>query len=180
MICSAKPFSIQPEKSEDYQSTFDDLLPPEKRARIVGESEDSARASEPETIEIGAGTDNHILVVDDDPTHRALVESVVTGAGFEVHTAGDGEEAWEALCRLKYALLITDHEMPRLKGLDLIERLRAVSEAPPCILISGSLPKAEWILREVVRPGAFLPKPFTIPELLGTIFRLLGQRTESF
>lgn len=127
--------------------------------------------------EVRRAAQTYILVVDDDATHRDIVVRIVVGAGFEVHTARDGEEAWQALTRAKYDLLITDHEMPRLKGLELIERLRAFSDAPPCILISGSLPRAEWIIKETVSPGAFLSKPFTMTELVETIFRLLGSGT---
>jgi CheY-like chemotaxis protein len=115
-----------------------------------------------------------ILVVDDDAIHRELVVGAVAAAGFETHTAEDGEEAWDAICRQKYALVITDHQMPRLTGLKLIERLRAVSATPPCILISGWLPESEGVLNEVVLPGAVLAKPFPIAQLLDAVFRLLG------
>jgi CheY-like chemotaxis protein len=123
---------------------------------------------------VGTGTSISILVVDDDAMHRDLVVRIVVGAGFKAHTAEDGEEGWQALRKSKYDLLITDHEMPRLKGLELIGRLREVSEGPPCILMSGSLPEPEWLIKEMVYPGAFLSKPFAISELVATICSLLG------
>jgi two-component system OmpR family response regulator len=116
-----------------------------------------------------------ILVVDDDPHHRELVARAISSAGYKAHTAQDGEEGWEALCRVKYTLVITDHEMPRLTGLKLIQRIRAVSESLPCILISGMLPEPEWILKEMVQPGAVLAKPFKVSELLGAVLGLLGR-----
>jgi CheY-like chemotaxis protein len=119
-------------------------------------------------------TSGRILVVDDDPIHRELVVSAVIEAGFEAHTAHDGEEGWEALCRQKYDLVITDHQMPKLTGLKLIERLRAVSANPPCILISGWLPEPAGVLIETVQPGAVFAKPFPVAHLVETIFRLLG------
>jgi CheY-like chemotaxis protein len=170
------------------------LPPPDARDELIVEVLQPVEAEPPTTAEVqhadlavepalrGAKSEirpsrsAHVLVVDDDPMHRELVARIVSGVGFEVHTAEDGEKGWEALNRLKYALLITDHEMPKLTGLDLIERLRAVSPDIPCILVSGSQPKPEWMLSEAVRPGAFLSKPFSISELVETIFRLVGNR----
>jgi CheY-like chemotaxis protein len=114
-----------------------------------------------------------ILVVEDEPLHRELLVHAVIGAGFDAHIAKNGEEGWEALGRIKYALVITDHEMPRLTGLELIERLREVSQTPPCILISGCLPAPGNLLVKSVRPGAVLSKPFTVAQLIRTISRLL-------
>jgi CheY-like chemotaxis protein len=70
-------------------------------------------------------------------------------------------------------LVITDHEMPRLTGLNLIKRIREVSVEPPCILISGNLPLPEPDLNRIVRPGVVLPKPFSRVALVETMYGLL-------
>jgi len=114
-----------------------------------------------------------ILVVDDEPALRELMADAVSRVGFRAHTARDGEEGWEALCKTTFDLLITDHEMPRLTGLALIERLRAVSMKPPCILTSGSLPLPESLLKKIVHPGAVLPKPFSVNKLIEKVYGLL-------
>jgi DNA-binding response OmpR family regulator len=114
-----------------------------------------------------------ILVVDDEPALRELMADAVTRVGFHAHTARDGEEGWEALCTTTYDLLITDHEMPRLTGLALIERLRTISMKPPCILTSGSLPLPESVLKKIVHPGAVLPKPFSVTKLIEKVYGLL-------
>jgi CheY-like chemotaxis protein len=132
------------------------------------------KSSPREVAKVAPVTRRFILVADDDASLRDTVAQVLIDAGFETDTARDGEEAWQAITKTKYDLLITDHEMPRLKGLELVERLRTFPDAPSCILISGSLPRAEWILKETVYPAAFLAKPFTVPELIETIFSLLG------
>jgi DNA-binding response OmpR family regulator len=123
----------------------------------------------------GSGTfsPKKILVIDDEPALRELVADTVARAGFRAHMAGDGEEGWEALCNTTYDLLITDHEMPRLTGLALIERLRKVSLKPPCILTSGSLPMPESVLKKIVHPGAVLPKPFSTAKLIEKVYGLL-------
>jgi DNA-binding response OmpR family regulator len=115
-----------------------------------------------------------ILVIEDDPIHRELIARIVEKAGFEAHTAGDGEEGWAALCRARYDLAIIDHELPKLSGTKLIMRLREVSAKPPCILISVKLPAPVSVLTKAVYPGAVMEKPFLIPDLVETIFVLLG------
>ncbi len=115
----------------------------------------------------------HILVVDDDQTIRELVAVSVARTGYRVDTAGDGEEGWRALCRNRYDLVITDHHMPRLSGLNMIKRLRSVSDEPPCILISGDLPTPESAVREIIRRGAVMAKPFSTEELIEQVYSLL-------
>jgi CheY-like chemotaxis protein len=127
---------------------------------------------------VASSNRSSVLVVDDNKLHLELVARIVVKAGFKAQTAEDGEQAWDALTKAKFDLLITDHEMPRLKGLDLIERLRAVSESLPCILISGSPPEPEEVIRELVYPGAYLAKPFSIRDLIETISSVL--RRERF
>jgi CheY-like chemotaxis protein len=115
-----------------------------------------------------------VLVIDDDHLVRKLVVETVRKAGYRADSAQDGEEGWTALCRISYDLLITDHEMPRLTGLMLIERLRAVSMAPPCILISGCMPGSDGALMKIVYPGAILGKPFRTSALVGLIHDFLS------
>jgi CheY-like chemotaxis protein len=114
-----------------------------------------------------------ILVIDDDKDVRVLVALTITQAGFQADTAEDGEKGWEALCSTNYDLVITDHEMPNLTGLKLIERMREVSIEPPCILISANPPLPESTLNKIVHRGAVLPKPFSQTELIEKVFGLL-------
>ena len=119
-----------------------------------------------------------ILIVDDDETVRKVSAIVMAQWGFEVDTADDGETGWKALCDSSYDLVITDNDMPRLTGLELIKRMRAVSSNLPCILVSGRPPEPERLLVEIIRPGAFLPKPFLPAELMAKAERLLLAKME--
>jgi CheY-like chemotaxis protein len=76
--------------------------------------------------------------VDDDDNSRYLAELLLSQAGYLVDTAADGEEAWKALLSVTYDLLLTDHHMPRLCGLDLVARMRAAGIGLPVIINSGS------------------------------------------
>jgi DNA-binding response OmpR family regulator len=114
-----------------------------------------------------------VLVVDDDPHCRSLVARTVARAGFHTDTARDGEEGWSALRTIEYDLLITDNEMPRLDGIRMIRRLRAIAQGPPCILMTGNPPDSEAALRTILHPGTVLAKPFTCLALMEKVFSLL-------
>jgi CheY-like chemotaxis protein len=110
-----------------------------------------------------------ILYVDDEPQLRRLGELVLARAGYEVDTAADGMEAWAALHDREYHLLITDHDMPKEKGLELAMQVRFAGMRLPIMLASGSVeamhdPATAWL-----GLAAFLLKPFTPDSLLKTV-----------
>jgi DNA-binding NtrC family response regulator len=115
-----------------------------------------------------------ILVVDDDGDIRLALEMLLQYDGFEVWTAKDGAEA---LARIeqeekkarKPALVLTDLKMPKLDGLELLERLQQRESAPPVILISGHGDVATAV--DAMRRGAinFLEKPLDENRVLVTI-----------
>jgi len=110
-----------------------------------------------------------ILVADDDEGIRDLVSIVLAGAGFEVNAASDGQQAWEALLHEQYDLLITDNEMPRLVGIQLIERIREAGMSLPIIIASGSLPMKRLRDYAELQIAAALSKPFRVIELLNAV-----------
>lgn len=118
-----------------------------------------------------------ILVVDDVPGIREILVAVFDRAGYYVTAAEDGEMAWEALRADSYDLLITDHEMPRLTGTELLRRVRASAIRLPVILISGRIPYEEDDLGELTRNGMIMAKPLSFNELLENVRNLLAQST---
>jgi CheY-like chemotaxis protein len=115
-----------------------------------------------------------ILVVDDEIYIRKLLVEALAVSGYEsVDTASDGADAWEALQKVSYSLVITDHKMPRITGLELIVRMRSAAMSQPVILISGTMPTEELNRNPDLRVDAILPKPFTIASLSATISHLL-------
>ena len=118
----------------------------------------------------GAG---HILVVDDDSEIREIIAVLLKGVGYRVTTAADGGVGWIALCTHPYDLLIADHMMPRLTGLELLRRVRAVPLALPCILMSGAIPWEAPDLPALLSPGAVVEKPFSLLELRTKVAELL-------
>jgi len=116
---------------------------------------------------------NRVLIIDDEAFIRSLLEKILSGAGYSTRAAKDGEEGWSALCSESFDLVITDHEMPQLTGLDLLRRLRKASGSLPVILISGQMPWETPDLLSLLQPGAAIPKPFSADELLNHVRTLL-------
>jgi DNA-binding response OmpR family regulator len=127
-------------------------------------------ASIPEGWEAQASR-SRILVVDDDDDIRRFNAEALTGSGYHVESAVDGADGWEALNADRFDLLITDNNMPRLSGIELIRKLNDACMPVRVILASGVSHAEESNLRL----AATLPKPFTLEELLGTVKKVLGE-----
>lgn len=67
-----------------------------------------------------------LLITDDDRDFRETLAGVLTDRGFETLQAGDGEEALSILARQEVHLLLLDMQMPRLSGIDTIERIQGL------------------------------------------------------
>lgn len=115
-----------------------------------------------------------ILVVDDDEHIARLNEEALKRVGYKVDTAGDGGEAWKALERESYDLLITDHKMPNVTGVELIKKVRSARLTIPIILATGVWPTDEMSHYPWTQPISVLLKPYGIPELLGLVSAALS------
>ena len=120
-----------------------------------------------------------ILVVDDEPEIRAELTEYLVGKGYEVTEAGDGLEAIEKFRADNFVAVITDMDMPRCPGNDLIGRLRQMNANVPIIVLTGiaSFTFCEvcitlWIKSEVIeitpkyRPQEICAKSFFLLEIL--------------
>lgn len=108
---------------------------------------------------------NHILVVDDEEDVRDLLSRFLTRRGYEVDTAADGEAALEAVAQEKPDIVLLDIKLPKLSGLDVLERLR--DEASDVAIITMSGVADENTARRSLELGAadFVTKPFNLPYL---------------
>jgi DNA-binding response OmpR family regulator len=122
----------------------------------------------------GNNTIHRILVVDDDDDSRRFNAEALTFSGYRVDAAADGVAGWEALSSDRYDLLITDNGMPRLSGIELVQKLRAARMLLPVIMATGTLPQHEFHRRPWLIPDATLLKPYTVEALLGTVKEVLG------
>jgi len=116
----------------------------------------------------------HVLIADDDAAVRAIVARVVarTYAAVTISAVSDGLEAFNIYTQRGADLVITNYDMPVLGGLALIEQLRILSATLPIIMFSAN-PAIESPAR-ARGVTDFLAKPFTIPELVALMTRVLS------
>ena len=102
-----------------------------------------------------------ILVVEDDPAIRAVIQELLESADFAVTTATDGVDALERLRQESFDLMLCDVWMPRLGGLDLLRSLRVESRTPPRVIVMTADDTPETVL-QALREQAFqyIAKPF--------------------
>jgi DNA-binding response OmpR family regulator len=108
---------------------------------------------------------HRILVVDDDASVRQVIAETLIRCGYHVDAAEDGAAAWKTLQLRNYDLLVTDNNMPRVSGVDLVRKLRSARMALPIILVSGMMPTEELNRYPWLQLAATLAKPFTSDEL---------------
>jgi two-component system cell cycle response regulator DivK len=70
-------------------------------------------------------SDKSILIVDDNPVNLKLIRILLVGEGYDVHTAGDAEEALRVLQNLRPRLILMDIQLPGIDGLELTRQLKA-------------------------------------------------------
>jgi DNA-binding response OmpR family regulator len=126
----------------------------------------------------GAACLAKVLVVDDDANIRKVIVEMLDHLGYLVDSAEDGETAWSLLSRQDFDILVTDHSMPRLSGLELLKRMRTAQLLVPVILISGNMPDDPSELFQFVSPGVVLEKPFQFQELVKNIRFLLNTQND--
>lgn len=120
-----------------------------------------------------------VLVAENDSSNRDLLRLILTRAGYEVIDVHDGDEALAVVARGEHVdLFLTDHRMPLRNGLDVIDAMRTVRPAMPCLLISGS-PELEGSLELLGRRDVrFLRKPFAVRDLLAVAEDVLRSPAE--
>jgi DNA-binding NtrC family response regulator len=117
-----------------------------------------------------------VLVVDDDPDQRELLQSVLRGWGHEVLAAGNGVEALSLVESSRPSVMITDLQMPQMDGFELMERLRSEGVLLPTLVLTG-FGSVSVAVETVHKYGGFwfLEKPVDTKSLRELLDRALGQ-----
>ena len=108
-----------------------------------------------------------ILVVEDEKAVAHMIAMVLGGPASRVATARNG---WEALIKIgatarPFDIVITDHRMPRMTGLQLVRRLRAQNFAGKILVVSGHLSDEDIRAYEELSVDMMMSKPFDFDEL---------------
>lgn len=117
-----------------------------------------------------------ILAVDDSASMRKMVSFTLTGAGYHVVEAVDGQDAFEKAQTHSIDLVLTDQNMPNMDGLTLIKSLRglpAYRSVPILMLTTESSAEMKNKGREAGANG-WLVKPFDPKRLLEVVAKVIG------
>ena len=126
-----------------------------------------------------AGGDETILVVEDDPAVRGLIEEVLNPTGYRVITAENGEAAIRVSLEWKGSidLVLTDVVMPKMGGKEVAERLTSMHPGVKVIFMSGYTGNAIAQQGTLDPDVAFIQKPFTPEALCAKIRSVLAPRS---
>ena len=102
--------------------------------------------------ELAARRPAHVLVVEDSPDHRMLIVRSLRGAGYEVSTAGSGEQALERLDGNSVDVVLIDQKLPRMSGADLLAAVVEMPDAPAAVVVTGT--GSQQLVVEALRLGA--------------------------
>ncbi|MBW2585184.1 MAG: sigma-54-dependent Fis family transcriptional regulator [Deltaproteobacteria bacterium] len=106
-----------------------------------------------------------ILVVDDESSHRQMIEAVLSAEGYEISQADDGQTAIVAVEDRFYDLVIMDIRMPKISGIEALKKIKAISPGIPIIIMTAYASVGNAV--EALKSGAYdyLIKPLDIEEL---------------
>ncbi|HEY4368671.1 MAG TPA: response regulator [Steroidobacteraceae bacterium] len=124
---------------------------------------------------MSAAASQTILAVDDSASMRQMVRFTLEGAGYKVVQASDGVEALELAKNGGADLVLTDVNMPRMDGIELVQKLRALDGykfVPMLVLTTESGQEIKSRGKQAGATG-WIVKPFNPEQLLATIARVL-------
>ena len=123
-----------------------------------------------EDVERGGAQRRHVLIVEDEPTIRALLTEFLQSEGFQVDVARDGQEALrkltEATAQVPHVVLL-DMMLPRVDGVSVLRALALSGARVSVVAMSANREALVAALREGAR--AAVPKPFDLDVLLRTL-----------
>ena len=120
-------------------------------------------------------TATRVLVVEDDPSVRGLLHTLLSAEGYDVATASDGLAGLVKAATTSPALILLDLMMPDLGGLRVLEELRRdpALAGTPVLVVTGKV-EAVPAMRELVGDESVLIKPFAVAQLLERVGELTG------
>ncbi len=116
-----------------------------------------------------------VLVVEDDPSVRGLLHTLLSAEGYDVATASDGLAGLVKATSTHPALVLLDLMMPDLGGVRVLEELREDPElaGTPVIVVTGKVDAVPGI-RALLGEGSVFVKPFAVAELLTRVAEVTG------
>ena len=116
----------------------------------------------------------HILAVDDSEPIRKLVTTVLISSGHTLELACDGIEALERFARNRFDLVVTDINMPRMAGIELVRQIRSINADVPILALTT---ESDQQMREQGRLAGvdgWIVKPFKPSQFLDIVRQVSG------
>jgi CheY-like chemotaxis protein len=116
-----------------------------------------------------------VLVVEDDPSVRGLLQTLLTAEGYDVGTASDGLAGLVKASAQHPSLILLDLMMPDLGGIRVLEEMRGDPQLRdiPVVVVTGKVDAVPG-LREVLGETNVFAKPFAVAELLDRVSTITG------
>ncbi len=124
------------------------------------------------------GQRERILVVDDSPAIRHLIADSLARQGFAVSIAEDGQAGLEKLRAHKFDMLITDYDMPRMTGFELVHALKRDPNLRdlPAMMLTARDTRRDQAQMRAVGLTSYLVKPFSVDKCVAMVERVLAER----
>src|SRR6186997_610437 len=116
-----------------------------------------------------------ILLVDDEQAVQTLLTYPLRKEGYEVVGAVDGQEALDRFSEQRFDLVVLDLMLPKLDGIEVCRRLRAVRPGLPILMLTARGSEDDKVRGLVEGADDYVTKPFSARELLARV-RVLGRR----
>jgi two-component system response regulator MtrA len=116
--------------------------------------------------------DEHLLLVEDDPSIREVATLGLEQAGFRVTASGDGQEALDRFGQGSFDLVVLDVMLPSLDGLEVCKRIRRESRTP-IVMLSARGDLHDVVVGLELGADDYVTKPFELPELVARIKAVL-------
>ncbi|GIW72740.1 MAG: DNA-binding response regulator [Planctomycetota bacterium] len=117
-----------------------------------------------------------ILLVEDEPAIRLAVRDALVFAGHAVDLAADGERALREGLSRRYELIVLDLMLPRLDGVEVCRRLRQQGVRTPLLMLTARGREDDRVQGLQAGADDYVPKPFSVRELLARVEALLRRR----
>ncbi len=118
-----------------------------------------------------------MLVVDDEPAFREVLQQALKREGFKVHVAADGEEAIFVFDAVHPDIVLLDVMLPRMSGIDVCRHIRATHDTP-VIMVSARNEEIDAVVALEVGADDYVSKPYRLRELIARM-RTVLRRTAS-
>jgi len=114
---------------------------------------------------------NRVLVVDDDPVVRILMQECLSRHGYEVSALENGPQCLEHLSHDRPDVIVLDLIMPGMTGIEVLHRLRdnPATAGVPVVMLSAHTDTAGLLRRAEAQPDSFLQKPFNLQEAVAAV-----------